>query len=188
MKVYPAYGRTISRHLVRGNRPAGLGVLLSARWWYFDAAAKICIKPDEWAPERWEFGFLKNEHVVAVWGDEATPQAFGEMLIELMLAGPRLIWACTCEGKWLFKESYADGLAGYADQLTEGAQHGLALRARDAYDDAQLRELGAVTREAQRAQELQRPDVPFLKQRQAALEMVDLLFSSPHATVDERAA
>ncbi len=188
MKVYPAFARTIARHLVRSLHPAGIAVLLSARWWYFDRAAKVCIKPDEWAPGRWEFGYLKNQHVVAVQGDEATPQAFGELLIELMLAGPRLIWACTVDGTWLYKETDPGGLAGYADDLTKRAQHGLVLRARDAYEDAQLRELGLVTREAQRAQDLGRPSVPFLLQRQQALEIVSLLFTDPYAPVDERAA
>lgn len=189
LRTYPPYARTISRHLVRGNHPAGIGVLLSARWWYFDRAAKVCVKPDEWAPGRWEFGYLKNQHVVAVWGDEAQPEQFGELLIELMLAGPRLLWAMDASGQWLYRASAPDALVDYADrELTKGRLHGLALRARDAYEDVQLRELGLVTREAQRAAELGRPTVPFVLQRQQSLEMVSLLFTDPHATVDERAA
>jgi len=189
MRVYPAYARTVAKLLVRGIRPAGMGVLLSTRWWYFDRAAKVCMKPDEWAIGRWEFGYLKNEHIVAIWGDEVTEQQFGELLIELMLAGPRLLWACDAAGNWIYQETPADRLVDYADHdLTKGAHHALALRARDAYEDGQLRDLGLVQREAQRAAELKRVGVPFLAQRKAALEMVNLLFSNPYATVDEHAA
>ena len=189
MRVYPAYGRTIARYLVRGIRPAALGVLLSTRWWYFDRAAKACVSPDEWALGRWEFGFLQNEHVVAVWGDGCEPGQFGELLLELMLAGPRLLWAVGVDGAWLYKDSAPDALVGYADlELTKGAHHAMALRARDVYEDAQLRDLDLFTREARRAQELGRGAVPFAAQRKAALEMATLLFSDAHATVDERAA
>ena len=187
MRVYPAYARTIARHLVRGHRPAGIGVLFSTRWWYFDNLAKACIAPEDWAFGRFEFGYLKNEHVVAVWGDGAEPTQFGELLIELMLAGPRLLWACDTE-KWLYRESAPDALVDYADaQLTGGKLHGLALRARDAYEDAQLRELGLLSRETARAARLQRSDVSFVRQRADAQRMVERLFSF-HDSVDERAA
>lgn len=189
MRTYPAYARTIAKHLVRGNHPVAIGVLLSSHWWYCESAAKVCIRPDEWELGRWEFGYLKNEHAVAVWGEEVEPHQFGELLIELMLAGPRLIWACGCDGAWVYKKSWPDGLLLYADtDLTKGRHHALALRARDAYDDAQLRELGLVQREAERAAELKRASVPFIHQRQASLEIATALFSGRPVTVDERAA
>lgn len=188
MRVYPAYARTIARHLVRGQRPAGIGVMLSSRWWYFDQVPKICMSPDEWALGRFEFGYLKNEHAVAVWGDGAEPAQFGELLIELMLAGPRLLWACDVDGKWLYRESAPDALVDYADaQLTGGRLHGLALRARDAYEDAQLRELGLLSREAERAAQLGRQQVSFAHQRAQAQFMVEQFFST-RDPVDERAA
>ena len=186
MRVYPAYARTIARHLVRGQRPVAIGVLLSSRWWYFDQAAKICVSPDEWWPGRFEFGYLKNEHVVAIMGEEAPPKKFGELLIELMLAGPRLLWARDLHD-WLLKDSTPDALQLYADDLTAREYHGLALLARDRYEDAQLRELGLVSREAARAAQLARADVPFVRQRAEAQQMAERLFSV-HDPVDERAA
>lgn len=189
MRVYPAYGRTIARHLVRGNHPAGIGVLLSSRWWYYEQAPKVCISPDEWALGRFEFGYLKNEHVVAVWGDEVESMQFGELLIELMLAGPRLIWVCGCDGKLVLKDSTPESLLLYADtDLTKGRHHAVALHARDVYDDAQLRELGLVSREAERAAQLGRNGVPFLRQRREAQAMVERIFSGNSDSVDERAA
>ena len=188
MRTYPAYGRTIARHLVRGNRPACIGVLLSAKWRYFDRAAKICISPDEWALGRYEFGFLKNEHVVAIYGDGISPTEFGELLIELMLAGPRLLWVVGADSVWLYKHTPSDALFTYAEDLTKRQHHGLALRARDSYEDAQLRELGLLQREAERASQLGRTEVSFIARRNKELELAELLFSDPHATVDERAA
>jgi hypothetical protein len=189
MRIYPAYARTVAQHLVRGNRPACIGVLLSARWFFFDRAAKLCLRPEEWALGRWEFGYLKNEHVVALWGEEAQSAQFGELLLELMLAGPRLLWAASIDGTWLYRETAPDALVRYADeQLTGRRHHGLALRALDAYEDAQLRDLGLVQREAERAAQHGRASVPFIAQRQQALEMTTLLFSDPYATIDDHAA
>lgn len=147
------------------------------------------MKPEEWEFGRWEFGYLKGEHVVAVWGDDCSPAQFGELLIELMLAGPRLVWACTAGGEWLYAESFPGGLVDYADRdLTKGTHHATALRAGECYEAAQFRELDHLGREAQRAQELGRPGVAFAARRSRELEMVRLLFSDPYATVDERAA
>ncbi len=189
MRTYPAYARTIAKHLVRGNHPVAIGVLLSSHWWYCESVAKVCIRPDEWELGRWEFGYLKNEHVVAVWGEDVEPQQFGELLIELMLAGPRLIWACGCDGAWVYNKPWPDGLLLYADtDLTKGRHHAVALHARDVYDDAQLRELGLVLRESERAAQLDRDGVPFLRQRAAAQAMVERIFSGNVDSVDERAA
>ena len=189
MRTYPAYARTIARHLVRGNHPACIGVLLGARWWFFDRAAKVCIRPDEWALGRWEFGYLKGQHVVAVWGEEVEPTQFGELLIELMAAGPRLIWVVAADGTWIYKDSFAWTLIDYADRdLTKGAHHDLALRAGQCYEAAQMRELDLIAREAERATQRGRDAVAFVRQRNEAERMAELLFSDPLATADERAA
>ncbi len=189
MRTYPPYARTISRHLMRGNHPVCIGVLLGARWWFFDRVAKVCIRPDEWALGRWEFGYLKGQHVVAVWGEEVEPAQFGELLIELMLAGPRLLWAISVEGTWLYKDSFEWGLVDYADMdLTKRAHHDLALRAGHCYAAAQMRELELVGREAERAAERGRAEVAFLRQRAEAERMAELLFTDPLAMADERAA
>lgn len=187
MRVYPAYGRTIASHLVRGNHPVAIGVLLSSRWWYFDHVAKICVSPDEWALGRWEFGYLHNQHVVVVAGDGASDVQLGELLIELMLAGPRLVWVRDID-RWLYHGSSSYELSRYADDLTGRKHHGLTLLALDKYEDAQLRELGLLQREAARAAELKRTAVPFVAKREAARAEADRIFSSSHQAVDEHAA
>jgi hypothetical protein len=88
MREYPAYGRTIASHIVRGQKPLALAVLLSARWDYFDHVPKVCLKPDEWRLGRYEFGFVRALHAVAVFGDEATEAQAAELLVELMRVGP----------------------------------------------------------------------------------------------------
>jgi hypothetical protein len=98
IREYPAYGRTIAQQLVRGLRPICIGVLLSTRWRYFDHTPKVCIKPEDWANGKYEFGFLRGRHVVAIWGDDCTDRQFGELLLELMRAGPSDLWAFGCDG------------------------------------------------------------------------------------------
>jgi hypothetical protein len=93
MREYPAYGRTIASHIVRGQKPLALAVLLSARWDYFDHVPKVCLKPDEWRLGRYELGFVRALHAVAVFGDEATEAQAAELLVELMRVGPALLWA-----------------------------------------------------------------------------------------------
>lgn len=187
MRTYPAYARTISRLLVRGKHPACIAVLLSARWWHFDRAVKVCIRPEEWEFGRWEFGYLKGEHVVAVFGDEAELVQFGELLLELMLAGPREIWACNADGSWIYRDSLADTLAAYADECTGRKRSELAKLARERYEAAQARENDLILREAERATQLGRPQVSFVQQRKAALQIATALFSDPHATVNAAA-
>lgn len=118
IREYPAYGRTIAQQLVRGLRPICIGVLLSARWWYFDQAPKVCVKPEDWASGKYEFGYLRGRHVVAVWGDGASERQFGELLLELMRAGPSELWAFDASGQKLFDgERDAQGLAWWVWQL-----------------------------------------------------------------------
>lgn len=98
MRDYPAYGRTIATHIVRGQKPICVAVMLSNGWWHhFNHAPKVCIKADEWALGRWEFGYLRGLHVVAIYGDCAAQQ-FGELLVDLMSAGPSRIWAYDLHG------------------------------------------------------------------------------------------
>jgi hypothetical protein len=120
MREYPAYGRTIAAHIVRGMKPICVGVLLSSTWWYFDQAPKVCIRPDEWRRGRYEFGFLRGMHVVAVSGLDCTATMLGEMLLELMMAGPSLLWIWNADGSKIYDEEWADSLAHYVHQLTGG--------------------------------------------------------------------
>lgn len=104
MKIYPAYGRTIARLVNRGLRPVALGVLFSKWWSYFDEVPRVCLRPDEWEAGKWEFGYLRNQHVVAIWGEDVTPLQFAELVLDLMRAGPRLLWTCDHSGQWQCKE------------------------------------------------------------------------------------
>lgn len=117
MRAYPAYGQTIARHVTRGTKPMAIGVLLSARWDYFDHVAKVCIKPHEWKLGRFEFGFLHNLHAVVVPGDESTELQLAELLIEVMRAGPRLLWAFNADGSKLYDGEHAHDVAEWAIEI-----------------------------------------------------------------------
>lgn len=101
MREYPAYGRAIAAHLARGDKPLAVGVVLSNRWWHLlDHIPKVCIRTDDWAPRRYELGYLQGMHVVAYWGD-CEGKAFGELVLELMLSAPRMLWAFDMSGREL---------------------------------------------------------------------------------------
>ena len=101
MRAYPAYGRTIAAHIVRGLKPVCIGVMLSDGYWdRYNHVAKVCIRADEWALDRWEFGYLHGLHVTAIYG-QCAAQQFGELLVERMRARPARIWAYDLEGKLL---------------------------------------------------------------------------------------
>lgn len=117
IREFPAYGRTIASHIVRGQRPIVVAVLLSTYWHYFNHVPKVCIKPDEWALRRYEFGFLRGLHVVVVPGDGATELQFAELLIDLMRAGPSLLWAFDVEGRSLYDGDFASDVGGWATEL-----------------------------------------------------------------------
>jgi hypothetical protein len=117
MREYPAYGRTIASHVVRGQKPIAIAVLLSARWGYFDNAPKICIHPDEWAPGRYEFGFLGGLHAVVVPGDGVQDAQLGELLVDLMRAGPALLWAFNADGSKLYDGEDPNALTHWACEL-----------------------------------------------------------------------
>jgi len=196
MRVFPPYGRTIARMLARGQKPAAIGVLLAKRWDCFEHAARVCIKPDDWAVGRWEFGFLRNQHVVAIYGDDVEPAQFGWLLIELMRAGPRLLWMCDQGGRWIYKGDFPDSVHGYAVlDIRErnpdssyvpwsGPSRNETLDARTAYEAAQRR---AALIEAAL------PDTDGAAVRRylyqsSVQEYVERLFSSPYAVPDESIA
>jgi hypothetical protein len=145
MRVYPAYGRTIASHVVRGARPMAIGVLLSARWDYFNHVPKVCIKPEEWKLGRFEFGFLHNLHVVVVPGDEAADLQLAELLVEVMRVGPRRLWAYNADGTKLYDGDSAHEVALYARELAAKAA-GLDKLTPDAIRTAELVMVAAQTR------------------------------------------
>jgi len=188
LRVYPAYGRSIAALRARGTRASVIGVLLSSRWRYFDVAPKVCIRPDEWLIGRWEFGFVRGGVCVAIWGDEVEPVQFGELLAELMLFGPRLLWACDSTGKWLYQGDSPIELAAYAQRLT-GAQHrGRIVAGRETYEHALGRELEIERTELARAIEAGRARIGYLERRRHAEDLARRIFSEPIAEPNDLAA
>lgn len=123
-KDYPTYAHTLAKHVVRGQKPMAVAVLLSSRWWnLYDHVVKICIKPDDWAFGRYEFRYLQGMHVVAVPGD--CPEAqLGELVIDVMYARPSLLWVFDMTGRAIVDGNAPDprGLARWAGEMA-----GLAL-------------------------------------------------------------
>jgi hypothetical protein len=117
MREYPAYARTIAAHIARGQKPIAIAVLLSARWGYFDHVPKVCLRPDEWALGRYEFSYLRGLHAVAVPGEDCTELQLAELLVDLMRAGPALLWAFNFEGGTLYDGEFADDLSWWAREL-----------------------------------------------------------------------
>jgi hypothetical protein len=121
MREYPAYGRTIASHIVRGQKPLAVAVLLSKYWNYFDHVPKVCIKPDEWSLGRYEFGFLHGIHAVVVPGDEATSLQLAELVVDIMRVGPTLVWAYEVDGRALYDGDAPDDVAHWAMKMVSEA-------------------------------------------------------------------
>lgn len=117
MREYPAYGRTLASHVVRGQKPMTIAVLLSSYWGYFDHVPKVCIRPDDWTLGRYELSFLRGLHVVAVPGDECTEAQLAELLFDLMRAGPAVLWAIEVEGKVLYGGDSPNELAAWLREM-----------------------------------------------------------------------
>jgi hypothetical protein len=139
MREYPAYGRTIASHIVRGQKPVALAVLLSSRWDYYNHVPKVCIKPEEWRIGRFEFGFLRGLHAVAIVGDESSNLQLAELVLELMRVGPALLWIYDAVGGKVYDGDFASDVARWAFQIVDrgrraGAAAVLALQDRRAGD------------------------------------------------------
>lgn len=117
MREYPAYARTIAAHIVRGQKPICVAVLLSSRWGYFDHVPKICLKPDEWAVGRFEFGYLHGMHAVVVPGDDCPDTMLAELLVETMAAGPNELWAYDTNGKKLYDERFPSDISDWVRDI-----------------------------------------------------------------------
>lgn len=118
MREYPAYARAIASLMMRGLKPMAVAVMLSDRFWnYYNHVPKVCIRSEEWEIGRWEFGYLRGRHVVALFGD-CTERQFGELLIEIQRIGPSNIWAYDLPGNKLFGEDGdSNGLAFWVWEL-----------------------------------------------------------------------
>lgn len=176
-KDYPIYGRSIAAHLARGEKPTSVGVLLSSRWWEsFEHVCRMCIKPEDWAPRRYELGFLHGMHVVLVAGD-CERRALGELALELMEIRPALLWVFEVDGRALVDGSAPDpeGLAQWAGEMAELPPTDSRLRgASQAYWAGHL---AAAKREADEMALIeQRKDlgaaVTWIAQRQGVVERV----------------
>lgn len=138
MREYPAYGRTIAACIVRGQKPICVGVLLSSRWRYFDHVAKVCIKPEDWALGRYEFGYLRGLHVVAVAGDDCQDAQLGELLFDLMRVGPRLVWVYAASGQKLYDGEHAMEVANWVHALGAKVEWPLLKAARSTMELAEV--------------------------------------------------
>lgn len=177
MRVYPAYGREIGRLAARGIRPVAVGVLMSSRWWYMEHVARVCLKPDEWALRRWEFGYLHRQHVVAVQGDDCDPRVLGELLIDLMWAGPRQLWVCDLAGEWLVRDLAPQLLRMQVREwIGEAKLDAFLDQATARYAQAQDAEAELERREIARALDLGRTSVPALHQRERIRAAIEQLF------------
>lgn len=177
MRVYPAYGREIGRLAARGLRPVAVGALMSSRWWYLEHVARVCLKPDEWALRRWEFGYLHKQHVVAVQGDDCDARVLGELVIDLMWAGPRELWIADLTGAWIAK-GLTPWQMGKAVEGWVGPKLDLYIEQAVArYAQAQESEAELERKAIERALALGRTAIPFVQQRQQSRDMVERLFS-----------
>jgi hypothetical protein len=193
LREYPAYARTIAAHIVRGQKPVCVGVLLSSRWRYFDHVAKVCIKPDEWGRGRYEFGYLRGIHAVAAPGDDCAPAQLGELLLDLMAAGPRYLWVFDPDGKKVYDGDFASDLSDWVFDLVGGkskmryaavrAVVGQMTAAQARAAQAELRELEALTRRGG-------PEaaVAHYQREEALKQRVRELFASPFQDIGEPAA
>ena len=119
-RVYPAYARQIAAYIQRGQPPLAVGVLFSKFWRDFREVPRIGIRPDEWELGRYELGWLQRQHVVLLLGEDDEVhankgRAFGELLYELMLAGPRAIWVAEAWGRWIEKTGEPVRIAAIAE-------------------------------------------------------------------------
>lgn len=191
LREYPAYGRTIAAHAGRGVKPICVGVLLSSDWAYFDHVPKVCIRPDEWRAGRYEFGFLGGMHVVAVPGTDCTDRQLAELLIDLMLAGPALLWAWNPDGSKLCDDDDPFNLPSWIVALTHGEiEYQVALDAERrmlaAQAPASARWLAEYERVCARSPE---DAIKIYDRDQAVKKRVRALFSSPfEAPKEARAA
>lgn len=196
MREYPAYGRAIASHIVRGQKPIAVAVLLSEYWNYFDRVPKVCIKPDEWRLGRYEFGFLRGLHVVVVPGDGVASLQLAELVVDIMRAGPALVWACEVDGRVLYDGDSADDVAHWAMKLVSdaGASEKLPWStikvARAVMEQAQIRALELWQRESDRIQS--RGDLEahtrWMLHEYQTKDRVRALFAAPAVTSDARAA
>lgn len=196
MREYPAYGRAIASHIVRGQKPIAVAVLLSSYWGYFNHVAKVCIKPGEWAIGRYELGFLRGLHAVAVPGDGWTDLQLAELLVELMRAGPALLWVFGADGTRIYDGDDCHEVALYALQLAmqAGAVEKLSRQtiqtARRVMAQAQLRagELWQREYERVKARGDAEATTRWMLRDYETKDRVRELFAAPRPAGDARAA
>lgn len=83
----PAYGREIATLLRAGRRPLGGSIIVTTRWDFARAFARV-VTPPEIPPEEFDLSFLRAQEVMVV-----VPQAHEELGYRLLTcvrrAGPR---------------------------------------------------------------------------------------------------
>jgi hypothetical protein len=152
MRDFPAYARTITQQMRRGHRPICLAVLLSSRWDYYAHLPKVCIKPKDWAPRRYDLDLVRERLAIAVVGDDCDPRQLAELLFELMLARPAALWVYSTEGEALADQSSPLQLAWWIRDLGAPALGGRSragLEARRALEEGIAAAARAIVRQAE---------------------------------------
>lgn len=135
-RLYPAYARQIAYRIRRGQHPLAVGVMFSSFWSDFLDVPRLCLRPDEWSLGRYEFSYLRGERVVLIVGHDDETHAgegrsIGELLCELMLVGPSLVWVAHQAGGWMEQTGTPWALADLAESMRVPRE--LAALARQAY-------------------------------------------------------
>lgn len=150
-RIYPAYGRQIAYRIRRGQHPLAVGVMLSSFWSDFLDVPRLCLRPEDWALGRYEFSYLRGERVVLIVGHDDDTHAgggrlVGELLCELMLARPSLVWVAHQAGGWIEQSGTPPALEALAVEMRVPRE--LASVARTVYAESFL---AASQRDADRA-------------------------------------
>jgi hypothetical protein len=93
MKIYPAYAKTLARYIVQGRAPRLAAVVVCADWTVADDLPQVCINPRDWAPDAYEFGYLRGLDVVLILG-RVGARAAAQCICELLEAVPHDLVVC----------------------------------------------------------------------------------------------
>jgi hypothetical protein len=93
MKIFPAYAKTLARYIAQGRAPRLAAVVVCADWSAADDLPQVCINPRDWAPDAYEFGYLRGLDVVLILG-RVGERAAAQCICELLEAAPHDLVVC----------------------------------------------------------------------------------------------
>jgi hypothetical protein len=64
----PAYGKRLLEERRAGNHPLEVTLVYGDKWWDFEQP-KLCIKPDEFEPGKYDFSVCAGIHVIVIDND-----------------------------------------------------------------------------------------------------------------------